>query len=560
LNFLSFTYDLKQLKQTGQSVKYASTGSAPTGFTLATSTNYNSLGQKTDITYPDGAYYSYTYDANNQLSTVNFPTGFGSLTINSYNWLVPSQITLPGGSVRNQSYDGLLRLKDFSVKDPGQSSVMSYQYGYDLTDNIVSKTTEKGTTSYGYDTLDHLTSATYTGTGQSNETYTYDGVDNRVTDSKTVAATWVYDANNQLTNAGNISYTYDDNGNTTNQTDSNNAANTRNYVYDTDNRLIEVRNASNTLIAAYSYDPFGRRLSKDAGSSKTYYFYNEEGLIAEADATGQLTKSYGYAPGSSYSTNPLWQKSGNAYYIYQNDHLGTPQKLLSQSGAVVWSATYDAFGKATVDAGSSISNNLRFPGQYYDAETGLHYNWMRFYDPTTGRYVTSDPIGLEGGINIFAYVGGNPNSNYDPTGEFLIVPILIGALTGAGVDLVFQLLQNGFDFDCVNWKSVATSALAGAALSGLAPTGFLLGRGGTTAAKYGYGKPRGIMNQGEKRFGWSPKNGSKDVLSLRIGKLHKDIPGTGVSSGARPLRDGVVSGTLGGGSNRALRGPCGCNN
>jgi RHS repeat-associated protein len=293
---------------------------------------------------------------------------------------------------------------------------MSYQYNYDLTDNIVAKTTEKGSTSYGYDTLDHLISATYTGTGQANETYTYDGVDNRVTDSKTAAATWVYGANNQLTTAGNLSYTYDDNGNTTKQTDSSNAANTRNYVYDIDNRLIEVRNASNTLIAAYSYDPFGRRLSKDAGSSKTYYFYNEEGLIAEADATGQLTKSYGYAPGSTYSTNPLWQKSGNAYYTYQNDHLGTPMKLLSQSGAVVWSATYDAFGRTTVDAGSSVTNNLRFPGQYFDQETGLHYNWMRFYDPTVGRYVTSDPISLRGGVNIYTYVAGNPLSWIDPWG------------------------------------------------------------------------------------------------------------------------------------------------
>jgi large repetitive protein len=405
----TYSYDTRQLRQIGLSVNYGN-------FSLATSTSYNSLGQKSSLIYPDGAQYSYTYDANNQLSTVNFPSGFGSITFNSYIWTVPSQITLPGGSVRNQSYDGLLRLKDFSVKDPGQSSVMSYQYSYDNTNNITSKTTEKGKTDYSYDTLDHLTAATYSGTGQANESYTYDSVDNRLTDSKTAAATWVYDANNQLTSAGTISYTYDANGNTTNQTDSANPVNTRNYIYDTDNRLIEVRNSSNTLIAAYSYDPFGRRLSKDAGTSKTYYFYNEEGLIAEADATGQLTKSYGYAPGSTFTTNPLWQKSGNAYYTYQNDHLGMPMKLLSQSGAVVWSATYDAFGNATVDAGSSISNNLRFPGQYFDQETGLHYNWNRFYDPQTGRYISSDPIGLKGGINEYVYVKGNTLRWFDSNG------------------------------------------------------------------------------------------------------------------------------------------------
>lgn len=244
---------------------------------------------------------------------------------------------------------------------------------------------------------------------------------NRLSSAST--ASWTYDNNNQLTAAGTITYTFDANGNTTNQTDSANAANTRNYVYDIDNRLIEVRNSSNTLIAAYSYDPFGRRLSKDVGASKTYYFYNAEGLIAEADATGVLTKSYGYAPNSTFSTNPLWMKTGAAYYTYQNDHLGTPMKLLNQSGAVVWSATYDAFGKATVNPTSTITNNLRFPGQYADAETGLHYNGERYYDPQVGRYITSDPIGLKGGINTYTYTN-NPLSEIDPFG-------LMGRASGA---------------------------------------------------------------------------------------------------------------------------------
>ena len=149
--------------------------------------------------------------------------------------------------------------------------------------------------------------------------------------------------------------------------------------------------------------------------------YNAEGLIAEADASGQVTRSYGYAPGSTastgsaqaFSTNPLWLKAAamgsqtQSYYYYQNDHLGTPMKLLNQSGVVVWSATYDAFGRATVDSTSTVTNNFRYPGQYYDAETGLHYNWMRYYDPNTGRYSTSDPIGLLGGVNMYTYVYGN---------------------------------------------------------------------------------------------------------------------------------------------------------
>ena len=91
-------------------------------------------------------------------------------------------------------------------------------------------------------------------------------------------------------------------------------------------------------------------------------------------------------------------------------------KLLNQSGVTVWSATYDAFGRATVDAASTVTNNFRYPGQYYDAETGLHYNWMRYYDPNIGRYVTSDPIGLRGGINEYTYVNGNTLRWIDPNG------------------------------------------------------------------------------------------------------------------------------------------------
>ena len=91
---------------------------------------------------------------------------------------------------------------------------------------------------------------------------------------------------------------------------------------------------------------------------------------------------------------------------------------------MVWKADYNPFGKASITT-QGPTFNLRFPGQYYDVETGLHYNWRRYYDPATGRYITSDPIGLAGGINTYAYALSNPIGNADPTGEF--VPLLLGA-------------------------------------------------------------------------------------------------------------------------------------
>ncbi|MCP4669897.1 MAG: hypothetical protein GY857_01205 [Desulfobacula sp.] len=111
-------------------------------------------------------------------------------------------------------------------------------------------------------------------------------------------------------------------------------------------------------------------------------------------------------------------KIGTEYYFYHNDHLGTPQKMMAVNGAVVWSAKYSSFGKAEVHPTSTVENNLRFPGQYYDAETGLHYNYHRYYDPDTGRYLTPDPIGLAGGINPFVYTVNNPINSIDPWGLF----------------------------------------------------------------------------------------------------------------------------------------------
>lgn len=95
-------------------------------------------------------------------------------------------------------------------------------------------------------------------------------------------------------------------------------------------------------------------------------------------------------------------------------------KLTNQSGVTVWSATYDAFGKATIDPSSTVTNNLRFPGQYYDAESNLHNNWMRYYDAGGGRYLTSDPTGLHGGVNMYAYAEANPVAFADPKGQWIL--------------------------------------------------------------------------------------------------------------------------------------------
>lgn len=108
------------------------------------------------------------------------------------------------------------------------------------------------------------------------------------------------------------------------------------------------------------------------------------------------------------------------YYIH-NDRLGTPKLLTDETGTPVWRAIATPFGQTSVDEdidgdGINVVMNIRFPGQYYDAESGLHYNYFRYYDPSTGRYITSDPIGLRGGTNTYIYVRNNPLKYIDPFG------------------------------------------------------------------------------------------------------------------------------------------------
>jgi len=99
-------------------------------------------------------------------------------------------------------------------------------------------------------------------------------------------------------------------------------------------------------------------------------------------------------------------ETGSPDWLIHTDHLATPQKMTDSSGTIVWSADYKPFGEATITV-STITNNLRFPGQYYDVETGLSYNYFRDYSPTIGRFIEKDPLGLKGGINLYSYVGNN---------------------------------------------------------------------------------------------------------------------------------------------------------
>ncbi|MEA3476644.1 MAG: RHS repeat-associated core domain-containing protein, partial [Bacteroidota bacterium] len=431
-------------------------------FLLATNYTYYKNGLKKTFTGPDNITYEYAYDNNNQLSAIQIPN-IGAITNNSYNWIRPESMTLPAGATKDFTYDSLMRLKSITTKDPGQNNLIDYQYTYDKMDNITAKETEHGDYQYNYDDLYRLT--TTDNPDFDDEAFTYDPVGNRLTSSDTTGD-WDYNLNNELLGYDNVSFEYDANCNMIQKNVGGAVA--FNFVYNIENRLTEVRDSSDDLIATYYYDPFGRRLWKEVYGGRTYFHYSDEGLVGEYDANGDVIRTYGYKPYSLWGTDPLFLKSGTEYYFYHNDLLGTPQKMTAVNGAVVWSAKYDSFGKASVDGASAIANDLRFPGQYFDDETGLHYNWHRYYDPSTGRYMTPDSIGLDGGINLYSYTSQNPTNLTDPEG--LWVPQAIGAFIGGSTNAIanYDAYQagkiSGLDYS----KSIIFGAGIGA-LSSFAP-------------------------------------------------------------------------------------------
>ena len=297
---------------------------------------------------------------------------------------------------KEYSYDSAFRITGITDTD---NSALSQSYGYDALDRLNSATGTSLNETWTYDANGNR----QTQGGASSSTYTVSPTSNQLASiSGVLTRTYAYAASGQTTSYGGITFTYMDSG-----------------------RLSSVSN--NGATTTYLFNALGQRVKK-SGTSVTLFVYDESGhLLGEYDGSGNLIEEtvwMGDVPVATLQPNG----TGVSVYYVHTDHLNTPRRITSPStNAIVWRWDSEPFGTAAANqnpsgSGATFVYNPRFPGQYYDVETGLNYNYFRDYDPGTGRYVESDPIGLHGGISTYAYVNGNPISNRDPSGK-VVVPV-----------------------------------------------------------------------------------------------------------------------------------------
>ncbi|MEF9387001.1 RHS repeat domain-containing protein [Ralstonia solanacearum species complex bacterium KE056] len=356
--------------------------------TLLSGIQYQPFGKPTGWTWGNGTAYTRSFDLSGRLT--QFP--LGATTGNG---------TTPNGLSRTVNYDAASRITAYTHADTSGSTGSStataanQTFGYDDQDRLISYLPANSSQSYSYDANGNRTGQTIGGSGY---TQTVDPASNRQTASTgPTATTNSYDAAGNQTSDGATTYSYSDRG-----------------------RLASV--TKNGTTTSYLYNGLGQRVVKSGSNvptGATRYVYDEAGhLIGEYDQSGNAIQETVYLGDTPIATI----KNGTAYYVYA-DQIDTPRVITDTNNLMVWRWDQtDPFGATLPDENptslGAFAYNLRFPGQVYDAETGKHYNARRDYDPANGRYIQSDPIGLSGGQwSTYAYVGGNPISYVDPTGE-----------------------------------------------------------------------------------------------------------------------------------------------
>ncbi|MEM7276898.1 MAG: RHS repeat-associated core domain-containing protein [Pseudomonadota bacterium] len=376
-------------------------------FPLVVDYGYDAAGRMTSMTYPSGRVVSYTWS--DHLVTginVDATTIFSGATYEPFG--PANGWTWGPGLVMALTFDTRGLQTGHSLSGIGLTNT------FDAAGQLTDVNDPRNNLDFTYDLLGRVTGLT-AGPGTvsplpASQAMSYDANGNRtlINENGTpFAYTNQTNSNRLLSTAGPIPRTiaYDAAGNTTGD-----GVNT--YSYSDRGRVTSLNNGS----VNYTYNAFGQRVIKDNGTPFVYMY----------DENGQTIAEYNFTTGAYtehvfFEGRPVAVTRANGIFYVHTDHLGTPRLVTSGSNVGLWRWESDPFGSTAaqedVDGnGQDFEYNLRFPGQLFDSETGLHYNYFRTYDPGTGRYLESDPIGLVGGSNSFRYALSNPMRYTDVLG------------------------------------------------------------------------------------------------------------------------------------------------
>lgn len=416
----SYTYDLL-----GNVTSTTALALPHPGYGNTINYSYNADSRISDIAFSTYRDVQYQYDLAGRISQISVhDVDGGAFSSNGYNLIrsLATNIThLPFGPVNGLTYGNGLAMSrsydlDYHLAGQSVGNVQNLAYSYDHNGNLQTANDllmAVNSQSLSYDAVNRLRLVN----GAKNFMYGYDAVGNRMSDYQNNAGTqYYYDLSSQKllsqTGARPDTILTDATGNIT-------QSGGKSYTYAPDQRLASVQQNGNT-IATYNYDSQGQRIVKTTSTGTTNFDYDLQGrLLEENDIPG----NYVYLDGEPLARVDynLSDTTGNVaswnIVYYHNNPIGTPIKTTDPLGNVSWTGQLDSFGKV-LPVNPAITQNLRFPGQYYDQETGLHYNMQRYYDELSGRYLQSDPIGLAGGINTYTYVHNNPLRWTDPFGLY----------------------------------------------------------------------------------------------------------------------------------------------